>query len=266
MDIFQSIILGIIEGLTEFLPVSSTFHLIFASKILALSETEFLKTFQIIIQSGAILALSTLYLKALVTNKKLLINVVVSFIPTAVVGFVLYRVIKGVFFESTLAMLITFAGVGILFLVIEYLISQKKILLEKGVNKIGLKDALVIGALQSTSIMPGVSRAGAVIVGMMCMGYRRDEAAYYSFLLSIPTIFAAGALDFYKERELILGGNRDILPLIIGFVTAFVSAYFVVKWFIGYLKSHSLSAFGIYRLIGAGILLIVGFRLIPSLF
>lgn len=257
MNIIHSIILGVVEGLTEFLPISSTFHLIMASKILGLPPTDFLKIFEVVIQSGAIAALLFIYLKTLFADKKLFVNVAASFIPTAIVGFALHKVIKTIFFDSNLLMLSAFVGVGILFLVVERL----HLTLEKKIDSLTLTQAIVIGLAQSISVIPGVSRAGSVIVAMMFMGYKRDEAAKYTFLLSLPTIFAASALDLYQGRELLssLGGGYSLIA--IGFVVALVVAYLVVKWLIKYLSTHTLEIFGWYRLALASILIL--FRVLP---
>ena len=252
MNYFDALILGIVEGLTEFLPISSTFHLIMTSKILGLASTDFLKMFEVFIQSGAIFALVFIYLKTLLSDKKLFLNVLYSFIPTATVGFVLHKIIKDVFFESNLLMLSMFVAVGLLFIFIE----KSNLKLSKNIESLTLKQSLLIGLAQAVSVIPGVSRAGSVIVVMMLMGYKRDEAAKYTFLLSLPTIFAASALDLYQGRELLgtLSGSYSLL--FIGFFTSLFVAYFVVKWLIKYLSSHTLEIFGYYRLVVATVLII----------
>lgn len=252
MNYFHALILGLVEGLTEFLPISSTFHLIMTSKILGLDSTDFLKMFEVFIQSGAIFALVFIYLKTLLSDKKLLINVLYSFIPTATVGFVLHKIIKEVFFESNLLMLSMFVAVGLVFIFIE----KSNLKLSKNIEALTLKQSILIGLAQALSVIPGVSRAGSVIVTMMLMGYKRDEAAKYTFLLSLPTIFAASALDLYQGRELLgtLQGSYSLL--FIGFFTSLFVAYFVVKWLIKYLSSHTLEIFGYYRLALATILIV----------
>jgi undecaprenyl-diphosphatase len=257
MNILQSLILGIVEGLTEFLPISSTFHLIVSSKIMGLSSTEFLKLFEVVIQSGAIFALVFIYGKTLLTDKKILTNVIYSFIPTALVGFILHKIIKNVFFESNGLMLSVFVGMGILFLVIE----KYSLFLTKKCETLTTKQAILIGLAQACSVVPGVSRAGSVIVAMMFMGYKRDEAAKYTFLLSLPTIFAASALDLYQGRELLLSLTDGWLILGIGALSALISAYLVMTWFTRYLATHTLKIFGWYRLvIAAGLVL---FKVLP---
>lgn len=257
MDLIQAIILGVVEGVTEFLPVSSTFHLIFTSKILGISQSDFIKLFEVFIQSGAILSVLILYFRDLWHDRELGKKVLVSFIPTALVGLVLYKVIKNIFFEADLLMLVVFGGLGLIFIGFEYLIKKGKLSLKQSVKSLTYKDALIIGLVQSIAVIPGVSRAGVVILGMMILQYRRDEAARYSFLLAIPTIFAASALDLVKMRNELFASSNNFMMLIVGSLTAFVTSYFVIKWLVGYLKRNTLISFGFYRLILAIILVII---------
>lgn len=251
MNILQSLILGIVEGLTEFLPISSTFHLIVTSKILGLAQTEYLKAFEVVIQGGAIAALLFIYLKTLLADKKLIKNVIISFLPTALVGVTLYGVIKSVFFETNWLMLTVFTLMGIVFLILE----RSKLKLLRICTDITTKEAVLIGIAQACSVIPGVSRAGAVIVIMMLLGYRRDEAAKYTFLLSLPTIGAASLLDLAGSYNSIATYPQGMSILITGFIVAFVAAYFVVKWFISYLSTHTLKIFGWYRLVLGALLI-----------
>jgi undecaprenyl-diphosphatase len=261
MNILQSLVLGIVEGLTEFLPVSSTFHLIVTSRIMSLGSTEFLKLYEVVIQSGAILALLFIYTKSLLADRKLILSVIYSFIPTAIVGFGLHKIIKGVFFESTWLILIVFVAVGIIFLALEKYFGRRPNYLNKSCNSITPTQALIIGLSQALSVVPGVSRAGSVIVSMMCLGYKRDEAAKYTFLLSLPTIIGASALDLYQGREVIMGIGDGWTLLLIGFFVAMLVAYVVVKWFTQYLSNHTLAIFGWYRLALATLLVI--FKVLP---
>lgn len=249
--------LGIVEGLTEFLPISSTFHLIITTKILGIAATDFVKMFEVVIQSGAIVALLFIYLKTLLCDKALMKSVVYSFVPTALVGLVLHKIIKTVFFESDLLMLFVFVAFGILFILLE----KYGLTLTKSLSALTTKQALLIGLAQSLSVIPGVSRSGAVIVIMMLLGYKRDESARYTFMLSLPTIFAASALDLYKGVGTIsLQGDGAIL-LAVGFLSALIIAYFVSQWLIKYLSHHTLELFGWYRLALAAIL--VAFKVLP---
>lgn len=254
MTILHSLILGIVEGLTEFLPISSTFHLIATSRWLSLANNDFLSTFEVVIQGGAILALLTIYLRTLLTNRTLSSRVLLSFLPTAVVGFVLYSFIKSYFFAATWLSWVIFVLVGLLFLLTESWVSSGRLNLRHSLESLTNAQALLIGLAQSLAVIPGVSRAGSVIVAMMFLGYRRDEAARYTFLLSLPTILAASSLDLLRSRSLFSQPNETFL-LALGFVTSFVVAYFVVKWFLHYLSSHTLRLFAWYRFILAGIIL-----------
>lgn len=263
MDIVHAIILGIVEGVTEFLPISSTFHLIFASKLLGIPQDEFAKLFEVFIQSGAIVAVLLLYFKELIKDQELIKKTIVGFIPTAIIGLGLYKVIKGIFFESELLMLSVFIIVGFVFILFEKWIKQGKIELVRSIKSLTYQEAIIIGLIQALAIVPGVSRAGAVILGMMFLKYKRDEAAKFSFILAIPTIFAASALDLWKGKEYLISHASSTIYLLIGFITAFISAYIVIKWLINYLKKNSFEGFGVYRII-VGILLLSLFFLSVS--
>jgi undecaprenyl-diphosphatase len=257
MNIFQTIILGIIEGVTEFLPISSTFHLLFATKVLGLPESEFSKFFDVFIQAGAILPVIFLFGKEWFKDRVQLQKVAVSFIPTAIIGLVLHKVIKNVFFESPLLMLGVFIAVGLGFFLIEWLVQKKKLQLTRTIADLTYTQAVVIGIAQACAVVPGVSRAGAVILGMMLLGIKRDEAAKYSFTLAVPTILAAAALDVIKTNPAVVMDSANLVTLAVGFVVAFLSSLVIIKWFINYLRQHSLNIFGIYRVIvGAGLLLL----------
>lgn len=245
MNIWQAIVLGIVEGATEYLPISSTFHLIWTSKILALPVTDFLKTFEVVIQSGAIAAVVFLYSKTVLSDRKLIAKTLTSFVPTAAVGLILFKLIKGYFFENNLLQLFVFAAVGVFFIVYERWRRRK------GTGRLAeltLAQAVVIGFAQALAVVPGVSRAGTVIVAMMILGYRRDEAAKYSFLLATPTIFAAGVLDLVETRAIIFDHGNGPMLLLVGFAAAFFSALIVIHWLIRFLEEHSLELFGWYRI------------------
>jgi undecaprenyl-diphosphatase len=261
MNIFQVVILGIVEGLTEFLPVSSTFHLIFVSKILQIPQTDFQKLFEVFIQSGAILSVVFLYFNEMKKDFETWKKIMVSFLPTAVIGLVLYKVIKNVFFESPNLMLFVFVGMGLVFLLVEKLHKNADkpggLSLQKKIGDLSYVQAFLIGVFQALAVIPGVSRAGAVLVFMMILGYKRKEAAKYSFLLAVPTIFAASAYDLWKARELLVVTTLGLsLQLILGFFVSFVVSYFVIKWFIGFLEKNTLLPFGVYRIV-IGIMLFI---------
>jgi undecaprenyl-diphosphatase len=259
MGFWESLLLGIIEGLTEFLPISSTFHLIFASKLIGGAEGDFTKVFNVFIQSGAILAVVILYWERLKKDSALVKKTLAAFIPTAILGVLAYKTIKQVFFESYAWMMGIFILVGLLFLVFEELVRNGRLRPQKRLSELTYRKAIIIGLAQSLAFLPGVSRAGAVILAMMILGYRRDDSAAFSFLLAIPTILSAGAYDLFKTRELLLASGSHAMMLLIGFIVAFAVAYFVVKWFIGYLQNHTLNLFGTYRLVVGSILLLLVF-------
>lgn len=246
----HALILGLIEGATEFLPISSTAHLILGSQLLKIVDSsQFLKLFEVFIQSGAILAVAIIYFKFILNHKSLLLNLFISFLPTAAVGFFFYKMVKNYFFESNSLIIAMLIIGGIIFIALEFLLKRGFILLDKKITNMTYKQAFVIGLLQSIAIVPGVSRAGIVIVTMMLIGFKREEAAIYSFLIAIPTIFAASAFDFYKTgTEIIFLGN-NLQHLAIGFVTSFASAVLATVWFINYLKKNSLIVFGVYRIL-----------------
>lgn len=257
MNMLQAIILGIVEGITEFLPISSTFHLIFTSKLLGIEQTEFTKVFEVFIQAGAVLSVVILYIKELWTDRDLMKKVVVSFVPTAVIGFLFYKVVKDVFFEAEWLMISMLFIVGVIFIIVERFSKKGKEKSGKNVKKITTRDAVIIGFIQALAIIPGVSRAGSVIVGMIFLGYERSNAAKYSFMLSIPTILAASGYDLLKMRHVLSDTSENTLLLIVGFLSAFISSFFVVKWLIDYLKNHSLEVFGWYRILLVIIILLI---------
>lgn len=247
LNVIQAVVLGLVEGITEFLPVSSTFHLIVTSRILGLPPTDFQKMFEVVIQAGAILAVLVLYGRELGHDRALLKKVLVSFIPTAVIGWLLYKIIKEVFFEAVFLQLIVFALVGILFIIFER--GQGRKPLGKVIATMTYQEAIWVGVAQSLAVIPGVSRAGAVLLALLAMGVSRDQAAKYSFLLALPTILAASALDLFTLRQVVVAEPQAIGLLVVGLVVAFGSALIVMKWLIGYLQRHTLTAFGWYRLV-----------------
>jgi len=249
MNIINVIILGIVEGITEFLPISSTAHLIITSKLLNISQTEFQKFFEVFIQSGAILAVVFIYFSYVFKNKELIKKVIISFIPTAIVGFLLHKIIKTIFFNSFNLIIASLFFIGLFFIIFEYLVKSKKIILKKNLNQLTILDTIVIGLAQSLAVVPGVSRAGIVMLTMMGRGFKREESATYSFLLAVPTILAASGLDLYKSKDFFSFFSVDGLTLMVGFVVSFITALIAIKWFIGFLQKNSLSYFGVYRIV-----------------
>lgn len=259
MNIINSLIMGIVEGVTEFLPISSTAHLIIVSKFLKIPQTDYQKFFEVFIQGGAILAVIFLYFQYLLKHKNISKKVIMSFLPTAIVGLLLYKIIKKIFFESSLLIIIALISIGIVFLILEYLIKTKQIIVRKPLEKLSLKQAFLVGIAQSIAVIPGVSRSGIVMITMMLQGYKRSEAAVYSFLLAVPTILAASGYDLYKMRSIVFKSEGNFIYLIIGLGVSFITAYISIKWLIGYLQRNTLSAFGVYRIVLGLALLIFGF-------
>jgi undecaprenyl-diphosphatase len=257
MNFINALILGLVEGITEFLPISSTAHLIITSKLLHISQSEFQTFFEIFIQSGAILAVVFLYFSYVLKHKELWGKIIVSFIPTAIVGLVLEKIIKKVFFNSMPLIIGSMFLVGLLFIIFEYLVKNKKIKLEKPIGKMSYVEAFIVGLGQSLAVVPGVSRAGIVMLTMMGEGYKRDESAIYSFLLAVPTILAASGLEIIKTDFKVITNINNLLFLAVGFFVSLETAYLTVKWFIGFLQKNSLVGFGIYRILLAIIILLV---------
>jgi len=198
MNIFQAIVIGIVEGVTEFLPISSTFHQIFTAKILGITQTDFIKLFEVFIQCGAIVAVILLYWNTIEKDRELVKKTLIAFVPTAIIGFALNKIIQDVFFNSTSLLLCAFIVVGFLFFIVEFYFSRDKNVLRRSLTSFTYTEAIVIGIVQACAVLPGVSRAGAVLLGMMFMRFKRDEAARFSFLLAIPTLFAASFFDLFK--------------------------------------------------------------------
>lgn len=251
MEIFKSFILGIIEGITEFLPISSTAHLIIASKILNITQNEFHKFFEVFIQGGAILAVLLLYFKKIKEDKETIKKIIISFLPTAFFGFLFYKIIKNIFFETEILIVLSLFIIGLLFIFIEKSIKKGIVKLEKNLNELNYLEAFLIGLIQSLSIIPGISRAGAVILIMLILKFKRKEAVLYSFYLAVPTIISASLYDLYKitndsNFQII---NYQIINLLIGFLTSFIFAIISTKWLINYLQKNDLEIFGWYRII-----------------
>ena len=244
MDIIQSFILGVVEGVTEFLPVSSTGHLILTSKLLGLSQTDFQKSFEVIIQLGSILAVIFVFKDRIFRDLNLWKKLIVGFIPTGILGFTLYKIIKSLFAPSTVAYMLIIGG--IVFLLVEYFYKEKEHHVAD-VKDISYKQAFLIGLFQSLAMVPGTSRSGSTIIGGLLVGVKREPATEFSFLLAVPTMLAATGYDtlkHYKEFDF-----SNVLVLTVGFITAFIVAVIIIKWFLGFIKKHTFVPFGIYRII-----------------
>lgn len=244
MTFFDAAILGLIEGVTEFLPISSTGHLILASSLLGLAHTEFLKTFEIAIQLGAISAVAILYFKSFL-KFNILARLIVAFLPTAVVGLALYSIIKTYLIGNELVVVTALFLGGIALIVFE-LLHKEDAAATAEMENISYKQALSIGLFQSIAIIPGVSRSAATIVGGLMLGLKRATIVEFSFLLAVPTMAAATGLDLLKNYRSFTEDNLAILA--VGFITAFVVALIVVRFFLHFIKKHTFIPFGIYRI------------------
>jgi undecaprenyl-diphosphatase len=250
MTFLSAAILGLIEGLTEFLPISSTGHLIIAGKLLALPSTAFLSSFDIAIQSGAILAVVYLFAGKLLSNKHLLGKVTAAFIPTAIVGFVIYKLFK-TYLAGNLMVTIAALLVGGIFLIWfeRYYRDNDREEAAFGLEKLNYGQAMLIGLAQALAIIPGVSRSAATIIGGMALGLSRQAVVEFSFLLAIPTMLAATAYDLYKNAGTFAPDQFGYLA--VGFAISFAVALWSVKFLIRYIQKNDFTAFGYYRIIVA---------------
>lgn len=254
MDLLHALILSIVEGLTEFLPISSTGHLILTSSLLNITQTEFVKTFEIAIQLGAIASVIFLYWRRIIESKTsiLLKSLIVAFIPTGIVGIIFYKLIKSYFLDNVYITIISLFLGGIFIIFFEKWIKSKN--LKKDLNSLTNKDLLIIGITQSISVIPGVSRAAATIFGGMFVGLNRVAATEFSFLLAIPTMAIATGFDLFKNYKTFTAGNFGVL--IFGTAVSFGVAVFAIKFLLGYVKKNNFIVFGVYRIIIAMVFLL----------
>ncbi|PIY69015.1 undecaprenyl-diphosphatase, partial [Candidatus Roizmanbacteria bacterium CG_4_10_14_0_8_um_filter_39_9] len=203
------------------------------------------------------LAVVVIYFQYILKHPKIIHKILYSFVPTAVAGLIFYKIIKTIFFESNSLIIDAIFLIGLVFVILEYLVQKKKIKLVRSVLHLSNLDAIKIGFAQALAVVPGVSRSGIVMVAMMFMGFKREDAALYSFLIAVPTILAASAYDLFKMRTIVFSSLQNFPLLLVGFVMSFITAYIVVNWFIGFLKKNSLIYFGIYRIALAIILMFI---------
>lgn len=253
MDFLQAFLLSVVEGITEFLPISSTGHLILASELLKIPQTEFVKTFEIIIQSGAILGVLILYWKKFLKDMEYLKKVIIAFIPTGIIGFILYKLIKSFLLGNAWITVSALLLGGIAIILIEKYFQRNK---GKSltVSNLSYKNAAVIGVIQSLSVIPGVSRSAATILGGMGLGLKREEAVEFSFMVAIPTMAAATGYDLLKSADQFK--SNDLLILSFGFLISLITAVISVRWFINFVKTSNLIPFAFYRIALALIFLI----------
>ena len=243
MTILHALIIGVVEGITEFLPVSSTAHMILTSHLLGLEDQPFVKSFEIIIQLGAILSVVALYWRKLL-DRELLTKTAVAFIPTGVIGLTVYRALKTYLLGNVYVVLASLLVGGVALIVFSRLTAASDE--EVDFSTITYRRAVLIGLFQAIAIVPGVSRSAATIVGGSLIGVPKRTIVEFSVLLAIPTMAAATGLELIKGyRD--LAGHFDVLA--VGFAVSFVTALLAIKSFLGYVKRHSFAAFGWYRIV-----------------
>ena len=252
-DIIKAIILGVVEGLTEFIPVSSTGHLLLMQRFFGFGDDDFGKSFAVLIQFGAILALLSIYSVRLwqlfigmfnsPQARRFILGVLIAFLPAAVVGALAYKLIKEVLFNPWIVCISLIVGGAILFWVDRLDLKPRY----RDVTTFSLPTYLIIGIAQCASMIPGVSRSGATIVSAMLLGADRRAAAEFSFWLAMPTMAGAFAYDLCKDHGHLSQSN--LLIIAIGFVVSFIAAWFVVKTFLGYVSRNGFTLFVWWRIV-----------------
>ncbi len=250
MTVLEAFILGVLEGLTEFLPVSSTGHLTLAAHLLGLDmeNDPFIKSFVIVIQLGAILAVLALYFRRFLRDMEVWKRIALAFIPTGVLGFLLADVIEKVFLGNDLIVVVNLVGVGVLLLFVDRWLERHQ--RYQDANQMPPWQAALIGFFQALAMVPGVSRSGATIVGGMALGLSRKAAAEFSFILAVPTMLSATGFSLLRNLEEFRADSWGLLG--VGFLTAFVVALLTVRWLLGFVSRNSFVPFAIYR-IGIGL-------------
>ncbi|MBW9223984.1 undecaprenyl-diphosphate phosphatase [Methanothermococcus sp. SCGC AD-155-E23] len=251
MDILQVIILSIVEGVIELLPISSTGHMIVVSHLMNIPQNSTHVNFEIAVQLSAILAVCYQYLDKLRRGLDLWKKVLVSFIPTGIVGLLFYKEITALFSVTTVAL--TFILGGIVFLVVEWFYREDKCT-TRSLEDITYRQSLMVGVAQVFSLIPGTSRSGATIIGGLLSNLDRKAATEFSFLCAIPVILTATLFSMYKNLENLDTG--DIYILIVGFVVTFITTLLTVRLFLKYVEKYNFVPFGIYRIVFGLILLL----------
>lgn len=242
------------EGFTEFLPISSTAHLILTAKVLQISQTEFVKTFQIAIQLAAILAVLWLYWKKVLLNKGIIKKIIAAFLPTAVFGFLLYKIFKSYLMENLSVIVWTLLLGGVFLIIFEYWHKEKSGAADS-IENISYKNCFLIGTCQAIAIVPGVSRAAATILGGLFLGVKRKTIVEFSFLLAVPTMLAATGYDLIRTGFAFSASQFGLL--LAGFIVSFLVAVLAIKFLLRYIQRHDFKWFGLYRIIIGLIFLLV---------
>lgn len=249
MTWLHALVLGAVEGLTEFLPVSSTGHMILASRLLRVPEGEFLKSFEIAVQLGAILAVLAISWKRLLLDRKIFLRVAAAFVPTAVIGLIMYKAVKTYLLGNAAVVVWALVLGGVALVAFEKLFKAPAAP-KSDLAAMSWKDAVLIGVAQSVAVVPGVSRSAATILAGLGLGWSRAAVVEFSFLLAVPTMAAATGLDLLKSGFAFSAQEYGLLAL--GAAAAFAVAYASVKWLLAYVRSNGFAAFGLYR-IAAGL-------------
>ena len=253
IEFWQSVLLGVVEGFTEFLPISSTAHLVLTAKLLGLDQTAFARTFEIAIQSGAILAVLAIYWRKFL-DWSVLKKIAIAFIPTGVLGIIFYPVIKDHWLNNLGPMLWTL-GLGGLFLILFERFFRPRQQLED-LGSLGYGALVMIGIFQAVAMVPGVSRAAATIVGGVILGMKRSVIVEFSFLLAVPTMLAATGLDLVKNWQEFSASEFGILA--VGLAASFIMAHLSIKFLLNYIRRHTFTSFGIYRIALVATIVLVG--------
>jgi undecaprenyl-diphosphatase len=253
MNIIQSIVIAVIEGLTEFLPISSTGHMILASAAMRIQDDAFVKTFEIAIQIGAIMAIVMMYIRRFFQSFSIYLKLGTAFIPTGIIGFLAYHYIKEYLFNPIVVSCSLILGGIFLILIDKKVVNQKS--RTDVLEKISYKNAFFIGLVQCFSMIPGVSRAAATIIGGVFNGLDKKQATEFSFLLAVPTMFAATGYDLIKTP--VVFSHHELVLLLIGLVIAFITAWVAVKIFLRLVQNYGFKYFGHYRIIIGIIFLLV---------
>ena len=243
-DLITALILGIVEGLTEFLPISSTGHLILAADLLGATDERW-TVFNLVIQTGAMLAVVWEYrTRFFRVDRRLYLNLIVAFIPAAVLGLLFGKLIKAHLFHAVPVAIAFIVGALVIFWVERDKARHARI---ERTDQMSWLDALKVGCAQCFALIPGTSRSGATIIGGMLFGLSRKAATEFSFFLAVPTLVAAGAYDLLKHRALFSAEN--LAPLGVGLVVSFVSAFVVIRWLVRFVATHDFRAFAWYRIV-----------------
>ncbi len=252
MDYFQAIIIGIIEGFTEFLPISSTGHMIVAEHYLGIAGTDLTKAYDVIIQFAAILAVMLIY-REKISFKKIVLweKLLVTFLPLGVIGFLLRHQIKALFSVQIVAWMFIIGGA--VFLIVEYFYDEEAKERVHDVEQVSWMQAVAVGFAQVFALIPGTSRAGATIIGGLLAGLDRKTSAEFSFLLAIPVMAAVSGYDLLKHYQEFAHAQWG--PYLVGFVVAFVVAWITIKLFLAFLSRFTFVPFGIYRILFGAFLL-----------